>query len=258
VCDCLSKAEEFLCRNAGASATERVRTLRSLYGADRTFAVPILANCALAAGQRGSGMPAEIRVDWADVSSLPFELAWLPRAWFRRLRLHVVSYALPALIAIGQMIHNKRPTRHWLWRRLRDAAIGPTLRRLETIQPESGGFLEATPLTSFVVMSLAAAGRADHPVTRRGMEFIQRSVRPDGSWPIDTNLSNWVTTLAVSALTAGGSLPGRMLRRQGGGYRAGNTGSSIPTPMRLQAPGAGVTFPGLYLTPMILPALCWR
>ena len=36
-------------------------------------------------------------------SALPFELACLPQSWFASLRLPVVSYALPALIAIGQV-----------------------------------------------------------------------------------------------------------------------------------------------------------
>jgi squalene-hopene/tetraprenyl-beta-curcumene cyclase len=60
--------------------------------------------------------------------------------------------------------------------------------------------LEATPLTSFVVMSLIGAGLPDHAVVTRGIEFLVRSARPEGSWPIDTNLSTWVTTLAVNAL----------------------------------------------------------
>src|SRR5207245_386928 len=42
----------------------------------------------------------------------------------------------------------------------------------------------------------AAAAR----VIDKGVEFIVNSARPDGSWPIDSNLSVWVTTLAVNAL----------------------------------------------------------
>ena len=49
-------------------------------------------------------------------------------------------------------------------------------------------------------MSLAASGHADHEVTRKGVEFLTASIREDGSWPIDTNLATWVTTLAISAL----------------------------------------------------------
>src|SRR6185295_14939194 len=88
-----------------------------------------------------------------------------------------------------------------LVRGVRNASISRTLRVLESIQPENGGFLEATPLTSFVTMALAAAGRGDHPVARKGAAFLRASVRPDGSWPIDTNLATWVTTLAVKALS---------------------------------------------------------
>src|SRR5262249_44249537 len=71
---------------------------------------------------------------------------------------------------------------------------------LDQIQPRNGGFLEATPLTSFVVMSLAGSGLANHPGTARGVEFLKSSQRADGSWPIDTNLATRGTTLAVNAL----------------------------------------------------------
>ncbi len=87
-----------------------------------------------------------------------------------------------------------------LTRALRNLTREPTLRLLDRIQPSSGGFLEATPLTSFVVMSLVAAGEASHPVVARGVDFLERSSRPDGSWAIDTNLATWVTTLSVNAL----------------------------------------------------------
>ena len=53
-------------------------------------------------------------------------------------------------------------------------------------------------------MSLIAAGLHDHPVVHAGIDFLIRSVRPDGSWPIDTNLSTWVTTLSINALSSSG------------------------------------------------------
>jgi squalene-hopene/tetraprenyl-beta-curcumene cyclase len=87
---------------------------------------------------------------------------------------------------------------------LRSAAVKPSLRVLRRMQPASGGYLEAVPLTSFVVMSLAATGRVSHRVTRQGVKFIVDSVRPDGSWPIDTNLAAWNTTLALNALAGAG------------------------------------------------------
>jgi squalene-hopene/tetraprenyl-beta-curcumene cyclase len=164
------------------------------YGKDRTFSVPILTMCALA-GRLGEGKAA-----WRRVIQLPFELAALPHKFFAALRLPVVSYALPALIAIGQVRHHHLPTRNPLTRLLRNRARAKTLRVLERIQPPGGGFLEATPLTSFVTMSLAGSRNANHPVALQGVEFLLKSMRADGSWPIDTNLATWVTTLAVNAL----------------------------------------------------------
>ena len=162
-----------------------VAAIIARYGKDRTFSVPILTACALAG-----------RVSWDEVLPLPFELAVLPHQLFRWLRLPVVSYALPALIAIGQVRHYHRPARRWL----RDGARAASLRVLAQIQPANGGFLEAAPLTSFVVMSLAGMGLGAHPVAARGVQFLTASARPDGSWPIDTNLATWLTTLAVNAL----------------------------------------------------------
>lgn len=166
-----------------------VAALRRRYGRDKTFSIPILTHCALA------GL-----VDWREVSALPFELACVPHQFYKWIRLPVVSYALPALIAIGQCRAFHRPSWNPLLRALRTAAVAPSLRLLEKIQPTSGGFLEATPLTSFVTMSLASIGQAEHPVVQRGVQFIVDSVRPDGSWPIDTNLATWVTTLSINAL----------------------------------------------------------
>jgi len=189
-------AASWLERRIGELAPERlVASLEEVYGADRTFGVPILVTCALA-GVFG----AEGETLWRAVPALPFELAALPRATFRRLGLPVVSYALPALIAIGQAIEHHRPSRNALARAARRATRARTLSVLERIQPANGGFLEATPLTSFVVLALASIGRAASPTARRGARFLVGSVRADGSWPIDTNLATWVTTLAVNGL----------------------------------------------------------
>lgn len=163
--------------------------LRRRYGKDKTFAVPILTNYALA------GL-----VSWSEVSPLPFELACLPQKFYRFVRLPVVSYAIPALVAIGQARYFHRKPWNPLMRLIRAASVKKSLTVLRQMQPASGGYLEAVPLTSFVVMSLAATGRADHAVTQSGVQFLIDSVRPDGSWPIDTNLATWNTTLAINAL----------------------------------------------------------
>ncbi len=203
----ISTAERWLavaCRPGGGktenaqrstSAPERaalVAAIERRYGKDRTFSVPILMACAIGRRLGADG--------WRRVLPLPFELAALPHQLFGALQLPVVSYALPALIAIGQAVHHHAPTRNPLTRPLRNLARAKTLRVLSGLQPENGGFLEATPLTSFVTMALASMGEAGHVVARKGVEFLRASVRPDGSWPIDTNLATWTTTLAIKAL----------------------------------------------------------
>jgi squalene-hopene/tetraprenyl-beta-curcumene cyclase len=163
--------------------------LRQRYGVDKTFVVPIMTNLALA------GL-----CDWKEISPLPFELACIPQSWYRFAQLPVVSYAIPALVAIGQAHYFHRKPWNPFLRLIRALSVSRSLKVLRRMQPQSGGYLEATPLTSFVVMSLAATGRADHEVTREGVKFIRDSFRADGSWPIDTNLATWVTSLALNAL----------------------------------------------------------
>ncbi len=185
----ITRANDYVERQGG------IQGLRQRYGKDKTFAIPILTNYALA------GL-----VPWKRVSPLPFELACLPQSFYRFLRLPVVSYAIPALVAVGQVRHAKLKPKNPILRWIRNAAIESSLRVLRKMQPASGGYLEAIPLTSFVVMSLVGAGRADHPVVRDGLKFILDSVRDDGSWPIDTNLATWNTTLAVNSLANAGDL----------------------------------------------------
>lgn len=166
------------------------------YGKDRTFSIPILTMCALA-GRLGRGWRA-----WRPIKPLPFELAVLPRRLFKWLRLPVVSYALPALIAMGQVRYEYLRPLNPLVRLIRHSTRRKSLRVLEDIQPKNGGFLEAAPLTSFVVMSLVAFGLRHDRIVWKSTKFLVNSVREDGSWPIDTNLATWVTTLAINMFGA--------------------------------------------------------
>lgn len=163
--------------------------LRRRYGKDKTFVVPILTNMAIA------GL-----VPWKKVAALPFEAAVVPQSMYRFVGMPVVSYAVPALVAIGQVKFLEGGGCLPPWSLVRRAAIEPSMKVLRSMQPSSGGYLEATPLTAFVVMSLSASGRADHEVTQNGLRFLRDSMLPDGSWPIDTNLANWATSLATTAL----------------------------------------------------------
>ncbi len=170
--------------------------LKRRYGKDKTFVVPILTNCALA------GL-----AEWNQIPALPFEAAWLPQSWYRLARMPVVSYAVPALVAMGQAKFHFQPPLNPLIKWFRRQAIRPTLQVLAKMQPHSGGYLEAVPLTSFVLMSLAAIGKGDLPVSQHCMRFLFDSRLSDGSWPIDTNLATWLTSSVVVALKRRSSMP---------------------------------------------------
>ncbi len=175
-------AASYVEKKGGADAIE------GLYGADRTFSVPILTCCAIA------GL-----ADWPRVPQLPLELAALPRSTFHLLGLPVVSYALPALIAMGLCRHKRLPSPNPLMAYLRQSLTPLLLHKLERLQPDSGGFLEAIPLTAFVAMSLISAGFEKHPAVARCQDFLRGCMREDGCWPIDCNLSVWNTCMAVWA-----------------------------------------------------------
>ena len=172
-----------------------IPALRERYGSDKTFVVPILNNLAIA------GL-----VPWSEVAALPFEAAVFPQSMYRFLGMPVVSYAVPALVAIGQAKFCRSSCLPpWSW--VRQSAMNPALKVLEKMQPGSGGYLEATPLTAFVVMSLVdTLSTSPLPNANRdrviasGLRFLEESVDEAGSWPIDTNLATWVTSLSVAAL----------------------------------------------------------
>lgn len=184
-----SVAKEYLTERFGGYTDRHIiRGVLDYYGTDLTFSVPILVMCALAG----------IISSWDEIPQLPFELSVLPQRFFRFLRLPVVSYAIPALIAVGILRHRKGKKN--LLSPLRERFVGRSLRVLEKLQPENGGFLEAAPLTAFVAMCMTGAGFRDHISTRKGVGFLVDTVREDGSWPIDTDLANWMTALSVRAL----------------------------------------------------------
>lgn len=161
------------------------------YQKDQTFSVPILAMCALSGrlGEKG----------WDLVPQLPFQMAVFPDRFFRWLNLSVVSYAIPALIAIGLVkAENSKLAKPIAF--LNQSVRARVLNVLAEKQPDNGGFLEATPLTGFVLMSLIGAGEKDLAVCAKAADFLVHSIREDGSWPIDTHLATWVTSLSMNAL----------------------------------------------------------
>jgi squalene-hopene/tetraprenyl-beta-curcumene cyclase len=163
--DVLQRAKHYVDSQGGLAA------LKKRFAHDRQFAAAILTNCALA------GM-----VPWKKVPSLPFEWACLPRKWQRMMGLNSASYTLPTLVAVGQTKFHYQQHRNPFVRWMRRWAVKPSLAALSTAQTPDGGFSETTALTSFVLMCLASMGHCEHPIVRRGTEFLLSTVRSDGSW----------------------------------------------------------------------------
>ncbi|KAA6336036.1 Sporulenol synthase [termite gut metagenome] len=172
----------------GIQDKQIVTGILEYYGKDLTFSAPILVMCGLAG----------VITDWEAIPRLPFELSVVPQQLFRFLRLPVVSYAIPALIAVGILRHRKGK-RGFLYG-LRESFVEKSLQVLKKLQPSNGGFLEAAPLTGFVAMCMCGARYTDHVVTQKAAAFLVDTVRKNGAWPIDTNLAGWLTYLSVKAL----------------------------------------------------------
>ena len=195
IMDALTQSEGWIKnRLNGVSQDHIINGVKNFYGTDLTFSAPILTICAL------SPMFDNDPHIWEKIPKFPFELAVMPHQTYHLLNLPVVSYALPALIAVGiaQFKHNSKVNP--ITNIIRRASIQASLKKLTAITPSNGGFLEAVPLTAFVVSCLGCSGYQDYDVVKKSLDFLRDTIREDGSWPIDTNLSHWLTTLAVKAL----------------------------------------------------------
>jgi prenyltransferase beta subunit len=189
----LANMEKWLSAKGIAIDPESVTgSILRFYGKDYTFSLPILSMLILCEVIPPSSIE--------RIPRLPFELTLLPASFYRFLNLRVVSYALPALIGVGIYLHRNRKKGFLRRGVIRDQFVKPSVEKLTRLVPESGGFLEAIPLTGFVSMCLIASGESDNIIVEKGLEFLRNQQHEDGGWPIDTNLSTWVTTLSVKAL----------------------------------------------------------
>ena len=139
-----------------------------------------------------------------------FELAAVPARWFQHLQLPVVSYALPALIAIGQVLHRRAPVVEPGDAMAARPGRSRTHRVLIEMQPEK----RALPRSDAVDQL-----RRDEPVGA-GLAAVRSWNRGWGSCRLDPrrrqladrpNLSTWVSTLAIGALADAAALRRRSL-----------------------------------------------
>ena len=191
--ECLHHAENWLTDQLKKLDPKSISTaILNHYQDDQTFSVPILAMCALS-GRLGED-------GWKLVPQLPYQLAIFPDKFFKLLNLSVVSYAIPALIAIG-LVRSVNTKASKPVATFNKSVKSKVLKVLGEKQPDNGGFLEATPLTGFVLMSLVGSGEKELEVCSKAADFLDKSMREDGSWPIDTHLATWVTSLSLNSLS---------------------------------------------------------
>jgi squalene-hopene/tetraprenyl-beta-curcumene cyclase len=79
---------------------------------------------------------------------------------------------------------------------------------LPRAQGQGGSFEESAFLTSILIMALIRLGKRDLSWLGAAINYVTRSQRPDGAWPIDRDLENFDTAMTVVAFTeAGESVP---------------------------------------------------
>ena len=189
----LLNIENYLARqNINIGGGDIIDSILAFYGNDLTFSVPILSMLVICGVLD--------KKTCTKIPQLPFEFTIFPASWYSLFNLRVVSYAIPALIAVGIFIFKTRIRHNPIMKWIRNKSIQPSLRKLEKIVPQSGGFLEAIPLTAFVTMCLLSSKLENNQVVAKGLTFLRNQQRDDGSWPIDTDLSTWVTTLSIKAI----------------------------------------------------------
>lgn len=189
----LENSRNYLLKHFGDFSFAAIRKgFLNEYGSDLTFSVPILAMATIA------GFFSNAELSWRAMPQFPFEAVIFPEKFFHCLNLPVVSYAIPALISVGlaQNVH----ARNGIMKSIRSAVKKRALRILVEKQPESGGFLEAAPLTAFCALCLNAAGLDQHAAAKNALRFLLETQRPNGAWPIDHDLRQWVTSLTLTIL----------------------------------------------------------
>ncbi len=189
----LRKVERYLLnQNIQLTSSSVIQTILDFYGKDLTFSIPILtmlAICGVIDNEAFNKIP-----------QLPFEFTVLPVSFYKFFNLQVVSYAIPALVAVGIALFKNKGKGNRILYFIRKRSIKKALSRLEEMLPESGGYLEAIPLTAFVNLCLNFSKANSPVVIEKGIMFLENQQRANGSWPIDTDLSTWVTTLSIKAI----------------------------------------------------------
>lgn len=138
--------------------------------------------------------------DERDVVAIPVELALLPR----RLR-QKLSFTVPGVMSWGVMQARTRPSGPWrrAVRRLAEPRALAYLEGLQRYEGYVGGFEESPLMASIVCLGITRAGVRPE-IARRCVDYLRRTVRPDGSWSVNRDLEFSASTFVVLGLQDAG------------------------------------------------------
>jgi len=138
--------------------------------------------------------------DERDVVSIPVELSLLPR----RLR-QKLSFTVPGVMSWGVMQSRRRlsgPLRRAV-RRLAEPRALAYLDAIQRYEGYVGGFEESPLMASIVCLGITRAGVRPE-IARRCVDYLRRTVRPDGAWSVNRDLEFSASTFVVLGLQDAG------------------------------------------------------
>jgi squalene-hopene/tetraprenyl-beta-curcumene cyclase len=138
--------------------------------------------------------------DQERIRRMPLVVALLPRRLRRK-----VSFVVPVTLSWTVM---QRHTWHFgpLTRavlRLAEPRALAYFDELISLEPDEGGSQESPLLVSMICFAFARAGRRPDLV-RRGVTYLRKTVRADGSWAVNRDLEFSVTTFVATGLQDSG------------------------------------------------------
>ncbi|MGI8678485.1 MAG: prenyltransferase/squalene oxidase repeat-containing protein [Jatrophihabitans sp.] len=139
--------------------------------------------------------------DERRIRRMPAGVALLPRKLRQK-----VSFVVPVTLAWTVMQSHTRQF-SWPMRMLFRAAEGPAstyFDELTEYEPPDGGSQESPLLVSLIGFAFARAGER-RDLVERSVRYLHRTVRPDGSWPVNRDLELSATTFVTMGLQDAGA-----------------------------------------------------
>lgn len=132
-----------------------------------------------------------------QIARTPLELVLMPAGLRQRL-----SFTLPGVFSWGLWHSRSRPgLRHRLLAAAAQPRVLDYLGRLQTFAGHEGGFEESPLMTSCVAYALIRAGIA-RTMADWCVDYLRRTMRPDGSWSVDRDMDVSVTGFVSVAVAA--------------------------------------------------------